>query len=617
MLGVLIYHLGLGLPGGYAGVDVFFVVSGYLVTRIIESEVRAGNFSYQHFWERRLRRLLPALAVMLGVTLGVGWLTLLPEHYQELGLTLAAQPLIATNFVFWYRVKDGYFVDPPEIRPTLHIWSLAVEEQFYLLSPALMVLAYRWLGGRRLTPMFFLLAIASWAVSAGLSASHPKFAFFLPFTRAFELLVGALVWRLPNLRSRRVAAGLGALGLAGVWATMAGLPAQVVFPGWIAVLPCVSTAALLLAGRNHDHWVARLLSSRALVGLGMISYSVYLWHWPLISYWNYVQLPTQLAQRLLLAGVSILLGYISWRWIERPVREKRCFATSQALTHMTLVCSLVALGIGGWLWYGEGAPGRWSKTVRDSLLTSQMSSFPNAPTLRDLEKGSVPKFGSSRPGSPMLVVWGDSHALVLLDGIDEMARQRDIQGRSFTTYGRPPFDYPFEDPTMRQEQRRRCELIQRYLLQQRPALVLLAFHWGGYDLELARPGLTELSAFLRQHQLRFRMVLDVPAQEVLPLRAVAIWQSWGRDPSGIGISQGDHRRVAAPFQRLLSAVGFPAGTWIDSGAPLLSSDRIYSVYRDRECLYHDTHHLSVAGSKRVAPAFEPDLTELVGLPPTP
>ncbi len=617
VLMVLFFHAELGCPGGFVGVDVFFVVSGYLICRIVEFEVQTQTFTYEKFLERRLRRLMPALAATLACTVAVGWFVLSSEHYSELGATLAAQPLLLSNLIPWNFAKMGYFQDPPEIRPLLHTWSLAVEEQFYLLLPALLLAFYSWGKWAHLARLYVGLTLFSLALSCWASVSHPKFAFFLLPTRIFELLLGALTakWSLPRAgKLPELFAWLGlAMVLASAWVLREGLP----FPGWLALLPCLGTSLLLVSGQSHRTLPARLLSQPWLTGVGAISYSLYLWHWPLMAYWNYVGMPWQVTHRFFLVVLSLVLGYLSWRWVERPVRSRYWLNTPQKIFGGALTLSLFCYGMGFWIFFSNGLPGRWAGRILPSQETPRIQKPIEASNI-EIRQGRIPEFGDLAQPRARVALWGDSHASSMVAGLDQECSDLHLKMRVFSYQNRPFFDYQFPSRATRTFQKERMKLVQEALTQNPPELLILACRGDAYQPEQARRGLSELARWLQDQPWKTRVLLQVPLQSVDPPRALAEALYWGRDPQNTGIRPAEHDHFLRPFRQLLRSTGFPPELWIDPAPALMNSQGIYGIHDDGKCLYIDRDHLSERGSKKVARLFRKLLTDLRGtdtLPP--
>lgn len=319
---VILYHAGVSaFSGGFVGVDVFFVISGYLITALLLKDMEAGRFSLLDFYERRARRLLPALFVVLAVSTAVAWVTLMPKDMQDFSQSLWATALFSSNILFWR--EAGYFDTASELKPLLHTWSLAVEEQFYILFPPVLYALWR---GRRV-PVIAVLGLG-FVISLGLAqwgAFHkPSSAFFLLPTRAWELLLGAFCALYLRDRAQPTGPlphGLALLGLGAIVASVLIYDSTTPFPGVYALLP-TGGAALIILFATRGTWVHRLLSLRAVVGLGLISYSAYLWHQPLFVFARYRHItPPSDVLMLGLCVATLALAYLSWRYVEQPFRD--------------------------------------------------------------------------------------------------------------------------------------------------------------------------------------------------------------------------------------------------------------------------------------------------------
>jgi peptidoglycan/LPS O-acetylase OafA/YrhL len=433
VLPVILFHTGLRpFQGGFVGVDVFFVISGYLITAIIRQDVEAGQFSFARFYERRARRILPALAVVILASLPFAWFWLSPFHLRQFARSVGAVTLFGSNVLFWG--ESGYFATAGELKPLLHTWSLAVEEQFYLLYPLFLV----WLLGRGRRPtMIAVLLVATTSLAlAELGALVDRDAtFYLLPARAWELLLGAgaallqeegrrVHWAPRHLAAARE--GGSALGLALILGAIVAFDPRTPVPGVHALLPTLgATLVLLCAG--PDTLAGRLLHWRPLVAIGLVSYSAYLWHQPLFAFARHRSLtepgaPTMLA----LSAVALLLAAGTWRWIEMPARHG-AWLTTRALTRAG-----VAVGAGFLLLavVGDralGFPERRPASYR-ALLTTRDRHMPLAGdgrcmmTRHDAALGDCVR-GDAR-GARRLFLVGDSHAAALAPALARHATQR-------------------------------------------------------------------------------------------------------------------------------------------------------------------------------------------------
>ena len=443
ILPVVLFHAGLGgLSGGFVGVDVFFVISGFLITRLIREEIDAGTFSLANFYERRIRRLFPALFAMLLLTsLAAIWL-LLPADLADFGKSVAATSLFASNFLFWQEL--GYFGRAAEETPLLHTWSLAVEEQFYVLYPLFLVFVAARLGRRYVAATATVTAV-SFLFSVTAVAMHWDAAFYLAPSRAWELGTGALLalgavpaWR--TWRVRTLAALLGAAAIG--WSVVVYSPATA-FPGAAALVPCLGTAAVLWAGSGGRNLVGDALSTRPVVLVGLVSYSLYLWHWPLLALVRYYLVRELTAtETSVVLAVSAVAAIASWRFVERPFRGKSGILERRQLFVATLAVMGVIATIGVGAIVAEGWPMRLDADVRriidgaNDRRSHQWKCGNVAPSAA--RAGHLCLTGSESAGKPAFIIWGDSHARVLVDAVGAAATRRGMAGEIAVRVGCAP-----------------------------------------------------------------------------------------------------------------------------------------------------------------------------------
>jgi peptidoglycan/LPS O-acetylase OafA/YrhL len=417
------------MPGGFIGVDIFFVISGFLITGIIVRELDQQRFSLLGFYMRRIRRIFPALIVVLAVTLVLGWLWMLPAAYAQLSADVFASAAFVSNIALL--LQSGYFGIESGKKPLLHLWSLGIEEQFYLFWPLVLMLATR-LRLRILT-VATVIGIASFALSVALIGSDPVATFYLPFTRAWELLAGAALacgWN--QFRQTGVASNWrAAIGLLLIAVAAGVLDSKSAFPGWWAALP-VTGAALLLSAPAA--WGCRhLLSSPAMVRIGLISYPLYLWHWPLLVFFAIIKFaPLTLIERGLIVGLSFALAWLTYRFVEIPFRFGR-----PSRLRIASLCSgmaLVALA-GGVIVRGHGFDFRLPPQIREMTdVRTDSSKWRVHQCLLDLSHET--SFADScvdHNRRPLILLWGDSTAGALLPGLRKAQETRDFGIAQFTS----------------------------------------------------------------------------------------------------------------------------------------------------------------------------------------
>ncbi len=329
------------LPGGYVGVDVFFVVSGFLISSIIFGSLETNGFRFTEFYARRIRRIFPALTVVLATAWAFGWYLLLGDEQQRLGRHIAGGAGFVSNFVLWS--EAGYFDSDAYAKPLLHLWSLGIEEQFYIVWPLL--LALLWRREADFLRITLVIAVASFAVNVLTVGGDTMAAFYAPWTRFWELMAGGILAYLVRhgrgllLRS---ASQQAAIGVALILIAVALLNKKSTFPGWWALLPTLGT--FLIIGAGSEAWFNRvILSHRAMVGIGLISYPLYLWHWLLLSFAWIAQgkMPPSSARTALVAA-SFVLAYLTYRFVEKPIRAG---SRRVALTLLAIMSSLLILGV--------------------------------------------------------------------------------------------------------------------------------------------------------------------------------------------------------------------------------------------------------------------------------
>ena len=451
VLAVVMFHaFPTLLTGGFIGVDVFFVMSGFLITRILRDGVTVRTFSFSEFYERRIRRLVPALVVVVAATALVGLIILPPGDLKDLGRSIAPSMLFTANYHFAH--KTGYFAPADDVRPLLHLWSLAVEEQFYIVWPLVI-----WLGARAPQTLFpklaFSVALAvAIALSLGadeIAARHdPLAAFFHTPLRAWEPLTGAAiaVWWTRPIRAAWMAELLAAAGLAAILVSLFVLNAATPVPGLAALPACLGAGLLLQAGRFGGRtWVARGLSWPPVVYVGALSYSFYLWHWPVLTFLR-LGSPAEPPATVMAAGVvlSLALAALSFRFIERPYRRRPQNGLSRrALFAVAIAAVALLAGLGEIL----SADGGLRHRVHGVALAADTAErdFPttgacSAPTLgvAGLAAPTHCAFGAARPGPPDLVLLGDSEAEAWEAGVADFALARGLKGQLVNVPACPP-----------------------------------------------------------------------------------------------------------------------------------------------------------------------------------
>lgn len=325
VLMVVLYHVGFGLmSGGFVGVDIFFVISGYLITSIIFRYLQDNTFKILEFYSRRIRRILPAFFTVTFVCLLAAYFIYLSADYEEVSASVNAATLFTSNIFFW-KTSFSYFSGNLDEMPFLHTWSLSLEEQFYFLWPVFLMITYRWLPRIYFVSLIFIFMVASFAFGEWGARNIPNASYYLLPTRCGELLLGALLVFLPDLKGRYNKVILHTLS--GIGLLLLTIPAFVLtdrslFPGLNALWPCLGAALMIYTGRTIGTVGAKLLSVKPMIWIGLISYSLYLWHFPLLAFSRYLRIEITPQYATAIIATSILLSYLTWRYIEQPCRKR-------------------------------------------------------------------------------------------------------------------------------------------------------------------------------------------------------------------------------------------------------------------------------------------------------
>lgn len=604
VMAVVVFHAFPGrLIGGFAGVDVFFVISGFLITGILVREADAGRLSIAGFYARRVRRIFPALITVLVAVMAAGWFVLLADDYATLGTHVAAAAGFVANLMFWS--EASYFDVSAISKPLLHLWSLGVEEQFYFIWPLVLALVVARRGN--LGTVVGLIGAVSLIASVILVATSPTAAFFSPVSRFWELVAGASI--VAFQRSGRalygpIATGASSVGLLLVAATFLYLPESAPFPGLAALPPIVGTCLLIAAG-PAAFVNRRLLSLPIPVGIGLISYPLYLWHWPLLSFASIVNFNEALpgAVRLALVMASIALAWLTYRFIEQPVRR------ASPATMLIAMAAVLAAGVA--ILAANGLPRRpvnqderrsfvaFYQDMRRNGLASYRPEcdFVDWGTL--INKTAIERSCTRAGAGGTVFLWGDSHAQAFAGGLSQ-AIPRDVALAQVATSGCRPdtrFNKAFyPNPNLRAA----CDRSNRHALGEiariKPDLVVIA--QGGEHLA---QDWESLGAHLRRNGARSVVLLGPLPQWRPSLPLVVTRQHWPLTTDRL--ATGLDRSVLAN-DRILSS---RAASWRSLGFISV----IDQLCDTRGCLARvpgsliavDYGHLSPSGSEYVGSAI--------------
>jgi peptidoglycan/LPS O-acetylase OafA/YrhL len=643
---VLLFHAGSEfVSGGYVGVDIFFVISGFLITSLLLNDLDNGQFSIARFYERRARRILPALTVVLLSVTAAACATYPPSELAEFGRRLLWTSFFASNFYFWS--ATDYFAPQAETIELVHMWSLAVEEQFYIFFPlGLWALAIQ-VKRRWHAPLVAAAIALSLALSIYATSTSPLAAFYLTPFRAWELLLGSLLALrvLPPLPGRLPAlASLGGAGL--IMVSLLTFSRATAFPGAAALLPCVGAGLIIYAGQtNRVTPVGKLLSTKPFVAIGLISYSLYLWHWPLLVMPSlYLMRPLTSWEAAGALVLATILAFLSWRFVERPFRRhRRAEEKSPPSTRRALVAAsgtvLAAAALGALLVGTSGLPGRVSHEVR-AIERAAMSA--KEVFQRDDAESCINGFENFNDRcagkEASVVVWGDSHAVQHMPGLRAVAGDRRVV--RYGVGGCPPLlgvsfiitpaqDHVNAAPGAWQSARRCAEVNQRtleaILANEKVELVVLGGAWqfftegtklstgqgrfavDGFEGRLGikesrqavEAGLERTVSALRSHGINVLLFADVPEFRTHPGQCLSRVIMSGRDSSACRVPWHQLAARLAFSNDLVSRYADDPGVEVILPSDYLCTQRGCPLFVDGQLVYMDGDHITPEASVRL------------------
>jgi peptidoglycan/LPS O-acetylase OafA/YrhL len=572
---VILFHAGLGFPGGYVGVDIFFVISGYLITSIIIREMMKGDFTYRGFWERRIRRIFPPALLVTFVSVAFGAWALLPDTFAALGKAGIAQLTMVANFYFWQ--QDGYFAGPSDLEPLLHMWSLAVEEQFYFLFPILLLaLVKRGEATTRKVLIGITIVSLLWSVYGVIHFQMATF-YLLP-ARAWELSIGSLLALLPlrQLKGSSARTGLATLGLTLILFSFFVYDLSTPFPGLAAVPPCLGTALLIYAHQGGSSFIGRLLSLSPVVFIGKISFSLYLWHWPLLVYGRHLSITEMSpALRITLVIISFVLAILTWMFVETPFRKRRIGAQRPQLfrffgwsTTVLIVAFTIVYKADGFPSRFQGASARFAEVNMEiSDAKDLKKSFSEFPILLP-DSGAKPE--------PFLI-WGDSHARGMVTLFRTICEDHNSNGYYACRSATPSvLDINFlpKDDSLAPHNDLVLEMIDRYQIKR----VIMINRWANYlhrgkhsrqdplsDRDrtgrparvVFREALEHTIDELRKRDIEVLIMKQAPLQFRNPPSSLWMTQRFGYDPKLTGVTITEHQAHQLEVNEILDSLTQP------------------------------------------------------------
>jgi len=639
IISVVLFHgWGSIFPGGYVGVDIFFVISGYLITSIIFREMKEGSFTYLRFYARRARRILPALLAVIVATTAAAFLLFLPDDLIEYGRIVIYTLLFGSNFRL--AAEPGYFHHSMQENPLLHMWSLSVEEQFYLLWPTLLALMLSLLPERRHKQTVLGLSILSLLAAEALVHIWPRSAFFHLPTRGWELLAGALLAMnfIPRTVSKASAESLSAIGLVLMIAPIFLYDKETPFPGLAALAPVLGCALAIYSTENERTRVATLLSWKPIVFVGLISYSLYLWHWPIFAFATYELLrPLTSLEAFLCVLVAVTAAAISWRFIEQPFRrggKRPSEARSPArwlfipaigrAGQFAVALTALMIAAGSFFQESKGAVWRFPPEVRVILANLPRAQCP-------AQKNGPKKTGECQFGDEPadLVLWGDSHAQHYLPLIANVFGR----GTAYLTSGCMPLKNTQLITKSGKPVSEDCLKNNRHAMERilatKPKIVVMASRWASIEdayladdkaettLEASRRtfahAINETVSTLTHAGIKVVLMGQVPEMLSPPARCFAPFKqpSWGN--CGV-VPRAEADRRQHYINETLKALAENKGIFFFSPFSGFCDNAYCYAIKDRKLFYSDGDHLNREGPLVLVDAFRRALPDAFRLP---
>lgn len=620
VVGVLLYHFGvLGFSGGFAGVDVFYVISGYLMTSIIIGGLESGSFTLSGFYLGRARRILPALIGLCLVMLVFGWFWLIPVTYSKLAENVAASVLFYSNMAY---MNVGYFDAPAHENWLLHTWSLSVEWQFYLAYPLVLLAVARHFKATRLhfQLALWLLLLVSLVACVAVTKSNPSAAFYLLPLRGWELLAGGIVaLSRPNLVvGARVTAGLEWLGIVMILGAFLFFDSNMAWPGYQAILPVLGTSLVILAGRQNSIWTGNPLAQY----LGKWSYSIYLWHWPLVVGLDYFGLQGNINWLPLALTMSMVLGALSYVLIEQSARHYLQAQPRRVGWKFIAATAAVPVLVSVWIIVDDGIPRSYRlsppvlQAAYEKINTSRLDECKKTKNVDHLPECVI------GDGQVKVVVWGDSHAGSTVTAVAEAARK---QGGSVRLFLRPGCPTLIDAPGL---QNAICEKFNQQawaevqkIDHQVPLVIVSRLPAYLADTQAAKRVIADLSGQVdtaspnlaaslvdslcqAAHDRPVYVVRPIPDVEVDVPTVMARSLMLSGKATDVALDFFEYQRISEMANSVLESGKRQCGIQLLDPAPYLCSEgKCFGSIKGRP-LYSDANHLSEYGNRYLIPMFE-------------
>ena len=635
VLAVIFFHADIpGFSGGFVGVDVFFVISGFLITSIILKEIHEGTFSIAKFYERRIRRIFPALFPVIAFTLVVGIFLFDYKTFRQLGQSITGTTLFASNILFW--MQSGYFDSPSLQKPLLHTWSLAVEEQFYIFFPLFLAGISKFLN-KKYFPLILVIGFLSLITSIWGVYSHPDAAFYLVPARTWELLVGSILALrvITPPKSNIFRSVLAILGLTLIFYSVVFYTRFTIFPGHNAIIPVLGTACIIHSGIGGQSSIGKLLSLKPLVFIGLLSYSLYLWHWPLIVFSKYLlfrDLSSLEVSGIIL--ITFIISALSLKYIEKPFRgnqpiipeRKKLFVLSVSIMLITSIIGLV-------IHLQNGMPYRSEANTTIMKFDNEQEWKRNVEieehAIKEISEGKTPPIIGAKNTTPSFMFWGDSHARVLSTIVSEKANQYKLSGFLATNSGTPPllsldgytdhfFGANFNE-----------KVISFIRSHKEVKTVILSARWSAYankeymqkndplnwrsnrnnstysnEVFLSQSIIKTVNTLIKLGR-KIVIISDVPQIGGDPLRLYCIHSLTGESYNGLLPTKSDYRKSNQAVYNLFQELSKrPEITLISPESMLFDNNERAILTYHKKLLFSDDNHLSTYGTLLVAPSFD-------------
>jgi len=620
VLCVLFFHLDISLfSGGFVGVDVFFTISGFLISGIIIRELVAGPFSFKNFYIRRALRILPAYLFLLLCCIITGYILLTPIAYKELIESAIASSVFLSN-IYFLVTQGGYFSSAAHELPLLHTWSLSVEEQFYLIMPIVFVLWFKIKSNKFKIIALFIIFFISLIISYFLTSFNQKVAYYIVLTRIFEFLLGSILAFLAILSPDKIVLKtklsniLFLISIAMLLFSAIFIDSTVPFPSVTAVVPCLATAILILVGYNPKCISHKVLGNRLLVAVGLISYSLYLWHWPLVAYAKYIGIEFTITVQLTIGLLTFISAFLSWKYIEQSFRHLKGSKKTNIAISLYLVPSVLLF-----LFYFYGKGNQYFPERFDESIVFSEQSYRSKPEdgRGDCHTGNDvitlnPKCfsGDIKQSEVEVVLWGDSHANHFIGVIDELARSEKLKVQDITMGNCPPIiGLNVNLPGARQYCINKNINTLSYITQLKPEFVVLAGAWAGYShqdlnvnddensLALIEKGLSDTINILQSQNIKV-IVFEMLPRMVADKSNCSLKQQQFPSVNSLGSCLFDNTYKTLELRQFYFNIREHVKNKVEfiDVSEFFCEDNVCQTWLDTTPLYRDSNHLNLVSS---------------------